>query len=234
MESLVFIIIMFLVGGVLQSLGRKNRRAGRTADPDEVGDDFDDQLDRQTSDRPKDILEAIREAMEAARREQESGLPRPMPGSQKPPLQSPATARPSARTGGKPQTPSRPFQTGTKPVRQPPAESSDLFDEEARSLETEPEVKSLEVDQVRPERPLINRDLEGEELVQRRIEWAQAHASPLTPEDHRRFDARIRPATTPSPARPTPQAELAEARHAKLRQMVIWQEILGKPKSLRD
>lgn len=195
MESLVFLLIMFLIGGVLQSLGQKNRnRRGRTPIPEAEEDD---------AERPKDILQAIREAMEAAERERASGIPRPMP-----------------------QAPTYPRQQ-ERPSPAPEADS-DLFEEETTSLETEPEIRSLEIDLPPKQRPLIDRDEEIEAVVSQRIEAAELRDRPTTAADHQAFDAKIR-RKAPQQA---PSAE--DVRHANLRQAVLWNEILGKPKSLRD
>ncbi|MBM4186259.1 MAG: hypothetical protein FJ206_03000 [Gemmatimonadetes bacterium] len=199
MESLVFLLIMFLIGGVLQSLGQKSRerqRRGRLPTPDPSDDD-------ERGESPKSILEAIREAMEAAERERQSGVPRPMP------------------------VPRRAPTSPTRPLPSEPAET-DLFEEEAESLEEEPEIRSLEIEAPRTERVPISRDDEIEAVVQRRRQWAEQQARPMTPADHQAFDQKIRKPALPERVDPR------DIRSTDIRQMILWHEILGKPKSLRD
>jgi hypothetical protein len=218
MDSLIFLVIMFLVGGVLQSLGKKNKeereRRRRRASLDPAGED----------EGPQDILAAIREAMAAAEREkQAAGQPRrlPLPEYRSPTTQHPAGEYRSPTT----QHPS------TKPAhpRLPAPIDDEIFDEETESLEVEDDVRSLEDTSPRPERVVVDHDEGIDEVVQARIRWAEKLAKPSTPADHRAFDQRIR--TKPLVV---PPAESAVDRHARLRQMFVWHEILGKPKAMRD
>ena len=69
MESLIFLVLMFLVGGVLQSLGQKNKARRRAEEslgsaPEEPEEDAGD------------LLAAIRKAMEAAAQEKQAAKQR--------------------------------------------------------------------------------------------------------------------------------------------------------------
>jgi len=105
----------------------------------------------------------------------------------------------------------------------PPAEEI----EERESLETGPEVVSLEREVVRPERPHLSQDEGAERVVARRIAAAEARSGPLTRADHVAFDQRIRP----EPADATAVRPLTTA---ELRRAVVWREVLGPPVGLRD
>jgi hypothetical protein len=180
MESLVFLVIMFLVGGVLQTLAQRNRKqrpGGRPA--------------RRQEEAPVDLLDALRRAYEQAQQEE---------------LRS-----------RRPQIPA------------PRDESIEEMVEENESLEIEPEVRSIEEIPDRQPRAVVDQDDAVEALIAQRVKWAEDHAKPLSPTDHRAFDQQIRAAPVSAPA-PT---ALPGDRTAALRRMVVWQEILGKPKALR-
>ena len=98
--------------------------------------------------------------------------------------------------------------------------------EERRSLEVAPVVQSLEVEPMRPERAVIDLDDQADAVIRRRIKWAEDHAKGRKADDHKAFDERIR--------RPKPKPKVVRSRAPELRQMVIWQEVLGRPVALRD
>jgi hypothetical protein len=105
----------------------------------------------------------------------------------------------------------------------PPAEEV----EERRSLEVEPEVVSLEEEVKRPARLRVDRDEGAERIETARVAAAEARSGSLTKADHAVFDARLRqqPADATAVRPPTPE---------RLREAMIWREILGPPASLRD
>lgn len=88
----------------------------------------------------------------------------------------------------------------------------------------------------RPPRPWMDRpapevadlDDQAEAVALRRIREAEARDQALSTADHREFDRRIRP----EPAAVAPVARPAGDRH-RLRQAIVWREILGPPVSLR-
>jgi hypothetical protein len=98
--------------------------------------------------------------------------------------------------------------------------------EEPESLETEPEIVSLEVEPYRPERPVhVSQSDAMQVLVQQRIAAAELRNRGWRLEDHRKFDQSIRKVKRPV-------AQLAVGK-VSLRQAMIWSEILGPPVALR-
>jgi hypothetical protein len=98
---------------------------------------------------------------------------------------------------------------------------------EGRSLEGTPDVRSLEEDTRRPERAVVDADDQAEAIVARRIAAAEANARPLGAADHLAFDARIRQETADATA--TQGYSMRRMRDA-----MVWREILGPPVSLRE
>jgi hypothetical protein len=113
---------------------------------------------------------------------------------------------------------------------QPAMEPTEFEEEEGESLEVDRrEPESLEiVDVARPERIAPDRVQEGRAIVSQRRKWADEQTGPITAADHRAFDDRIRRPEAPPPVSP------AVARAARLRDRLIWREILGPPVALRD
>jgi hypothetical protein len=105
----------------------------------------------------------------------------------------------------------------------PKAEES----EEGTSLETPARVVSRELPVARGERLPVDQDDEAEQVVARRLAAAEARSGPLTAADHFTFDERIRQ----EPADHTATTKLSVHR---IREAMIWREILGLPVSLRD
>jgi len=99
--------------------------------------------------------------------------------------------------------------------------------EEGGSLEVAPEVQSLETDAARPARAVVDQDDEAEHIIARRLQAAETHAAPRTRADHQAFDLRIRQEAADKTAD-------AGNRTRRLREAVIWREILGPPVSLRE
>ncbi len=90
-----------------------------------------------------------------------------------------------------------------------------------------PEARSLEENVQRPERAVVDSDDEAEAIAARRIAAAEANARPLDTADHRVFDARIR--EEPADATATKGYSMRRIRDA-----MVWREILGPPVSLRE
>lgn len=111
-----------------------------------------------------------------------------------------------------------------RPASQPLPEEEEV--EERESLETEPEIVSLEQDVRRASRREFNQDADAEQLVARRIAAATARDAATTKVDHTLFDNEIRQ----EPAEHTgTRGYTAE----ELRRAVVWREILGPPVSER-
>jgi hypothetical protein len=96
-----------------------------------------------------------------------------------------------------------------------------------KTLESTPEARSLEEDVQRPERAVVDADDEAEAIAARRIAAAEANARPLGAADHLAFDARIR--QEPADATSTKGYSMR-----RMREAMVWREILGPPVSLRD
>jgi len=160
--------------------------------------------------------------------------------------------------GSRPQVPPRvplPPSAGTDPTQREAVRLQDLLRELGRTLdeasvqrtgqpkaekrlppksvavrkpsEDVPEARSLEEDVQRPERAVVDADDEAEAIAARRIAAAEANARPLDAADHRVFDARIR--EEPADATATKGYSMR-----RLRDAIVWREILGPPVSLRD
>jgi len=98
--------------------------------------------------------------------------------------------------------------------------------EERQSLETEPEVVSLEHEIRRAPRKKFTQDADAEQLVARRITAASVRDAARTKADHAQFDNQIRKEPAEHTATRGYTAE-------ELRRAVVWREILGPPVSER-
>ena len=112
----------------------------------------------------------------------------------------------------------------SRPVRFPLPEAEEVEDRE--SLETEPQVMSLEQDVRRAARQEFTQDAGVEELVARRIKAASARDSARTKVDHVQLDSQIR-------QEPADHTATRGYTAQELRRAVVWREILGPPSSLR-
>ncbi len=98
--------------------------------------------------------------------------------------------------------------------------------EERQSLESEPEIVSLEEEVRRPARGEYTQDADAERLVQRRITAAASRDTARSKADHVQFDERIR-------KEPADQTSTRGYTAKQLRDFVVWREILGPPVSER-
>jgi hypothetical protein len=114
-------------------------------------------------------------------------------------------------------------ETGYSTTLPPPLEEEI---EDNRSLEVEPEVRSLEGDVRREARRRFDQDDEAADIEARRVQAAAARDATRTRADHAAFDQRIRqePAEHTAVRGYTPQ---------QLRDAIVWREILGPPVSER-
>jgi hypothetical protein len=99
--------------------------------------------------------------------------------------------------------------------------------EDRESLEVAPVTRSLETDPARGLRVTVDLDDEGERVAARRIAEAEGRIGPLTRTDHLAFDQRIR-------QEPADKTATRGYTASRLRDAVVWREILGPPVSLRD
>ena len=88
------------------------------------------------------------------------------------------------------------------------------------------EGRSLEVEPARGERAVVDQDEEGERVVQQRLAAAEANLAPLSDADHQAFEQRIR-------AEPADKTATRAYTVQRLREAIVWREILGPPVSLR-
>jgi hypothetical protein len=100
--------------------------------------------------------------------------------------------------------------------------------EERGTLETDPTVVSTETAEAfdRPVPVRLDYDNDAEALAQRRVTAAASRDGALRPDDHRRFDAKIREVA--------PVVQRAPVQGGAMRRAMIWHEVLSKPVSLRD
>lgn len=117
----------------------------------------------------------------------------------------------------------------TRPEPQPPQRYEQvLYDdedvEERQSLETEPEVVSLEEVVHRPRRPDYTQDEGAQQLVEKRISAAALRDTARTKADHIEFDRQIR-------KEPAEHTGTGSYTTKQLRDAIVWREILGPPVS---
>lgn len=105
--------------------------------------------------------------------------------------------------------------------------------EEVESLDAyQPEVVSHEDEAnfERPEREAVALGGDWAEVQRQRVRYAEVRSKALTPSDHVRFDARIR--QMPAPEVVDGGAPTSD-RTLRLRQAIVWREVLGPPVALR-
>lgn len=149
------------------------------------------------------------------------------PPVKRPPVPGPPPGRPTAAHGDASQREGQQLETllrqlertlgsgagplGRRPDRPLPEE------EEVRSLEGEPEVA---------EREPVDYDEEAEQIIARRRAGADARSGAQTGADHEAFDQRIR-------QEPADKTATRATDPRRLREAVVWREILGPPAALR-
>ncbi|MCL4865879.1 MAG: hypothetical protein KJZ47_08300 [Gemmatimonadales bacterium] len=160
------------------------------------------------------------------------------------PTRRPAAGDPSQREGSRLEQILREMERALDPMSQlPPPEpepeqrgSWDTGMAEVEEVEAltdyRPEVASREdlSNFERPEREVIILGGDQEELQRRRMKYADVRSKALTKADHDRFDARIR---QPQVVAAVAESPPPTARMARLRQAIIWREVLGPPVAMR-
>jgi hypothetical protein len=178
------------------------------------------------------------------RRQQRRPLPRQRPQVPAPgPAPAPAGEGGTQREGGRLEQILREFERAMEEAQQqrqpgpdadPGWETSEDWDaqaEEAQSLEDyEPQTRSMEEDFHRPEREVIVADAEAEAVHQRRLAWVEDRDRAGPRQDHRRVGERIGDPQVEE-AGPGP---VVSDRIRRLRQGIVWRELLGPPVALRD
>jgi hypothetical protein len=97
--------------------------------------------------------------------------------------------------------------------------------EERQSLEVEPDLRTLEIERPRRDREVVDEASTADALLRRR---AVEESRPLTAVGHRRFDQRIRELPAPNA-----EEQARAARLQRLRNAIVLNEVLGKPKGLQ-
>ena len=160
------------------------------------------------------------------------GQPEPGHGTPRP-LPRPATMDPTQREGSQLEQLLRQLgrtldQAGDPLGRLPdrPIPSAEE-EEEGQSLEVTPVVRSREIDVPRISRLPVDQDDEAERVAARRISAAEGRDRGHSKADHLAFDQRIK-------REPADKTSTRGYTVRKLREAVVWREILGPPVSLRD
>jgi hypothetical protein len=82
-------------------------------------------------------------------------------------------------------------------------------------------------DRQRRQRQVVDSDVEGAALAERRLQEAEARNRPHRAADHQAFDQRIRAGDAAAAGASQPSSE-------RLRQAIVWREILGPPKAFEE
>jgi hypothetical protein len=82
-------------------------------------------------------------------------------------------------------------------------------------------------DRQRRQRQVVDSDVEGEAVAERRLRDAEARNRPHQAADHQAFDQRIRAGDAAAAGGGQPTSE-------RLRQAIVWREILGPPKAFEE
>jgi hypothetical protein len=162
--------------------------------------------------------------------------PPPQPPGEEPPQPSYGAGDATQREGSRLEMVLRDFQrsleqaetTVRRHAGEPLPDDEDV--EERQSLESEPEIVSLENEVRRPSRREYTQDADAERLVQSRISAAASRDTARSKADHLRFDERIRTEAADHTAPPATRGYTAQ----QLRDAVVWREILGPPVSERS
>jgi hypothetical protein len=155
------------------------------------------------------ILTVVGKIRQAANRNQPPPRPVARPARQ---VARPSTQAPPARRSPAPQMSSeaRRLEELLRGLAQSKAEATE-------------NTESLEVD-----REPVDQDSEAEAVAQRRIQAAMARNRPLSDQDHAEFDNRLKREEAKQPV-----VRKAVGRD-RLRNAIVWKEILGPPLALRD
>jgi hypothetical protein len=121
-----------------------------------------------------------------------------------------------------------PIMRAPAPTRLPAPTPWEWEVEERETLETDPTVVSTETAEAfdRPVPVRLDYDNDAAALAQRRVTAAASRDGALRPDDHRRFDAKIREVA--------PVVKRTPVQGGAMRRAMIWHEVLSKPVSLRD
>lgn len=227
-EGLIVLAVIYFVLTLLQKAGKKaaQARRGLPQPPPEPEEDTPTQQESLSLEHILGEIERVKQQNQQPSRPEPLKRPAPPPRLPPKPVQSkplPSRRPPPPRRKEVVQDERGPMGRRGRMELASAEEVEERTSLEGGSLE-QPE--SLEnFDDAHRHRPVLDQDDDAEAVVQRRIEAAEARNREHREVDHRAFHARIRGgAAAPGAAqRYSP---------AKLREAVIWREILGPPKAL--
>ena len=217
-EGFIILGAIYLVLNLVSRAGKKAARGGTLSPEDAPGDTS------STQDEGVSLEKILREIQ---RVKQEKEKPRAPPAQRQRQL--------SAKQAAPPQRRARPSGDGDRGplgrpsrTRLPSAEEVEERTslEEGGSIEVEEQLTVIDDRPLRRQRITVDSDDGAEAVSQRRIREADARNRPLNVADHRKFDTEVRSAAAA-------ESQPGTAR-GKLRDAVVWREILGPPKSLLE
>ena len=229
-EGLIVLAVIYLVLNLISKAGKKTPPGAHrpTASPPPTA----------STENPEGFsLQTILREIERVKREKASaGARRPSPAPR--PLPSSAAAKPKPLSKYRP--PSAPERGKLATSDRGPlgrhggaALPSDEDIEERESLDERGFREAPESSEVmrasrsRTERPDVDEEAEVEATVQRRLAEAEGRGRPHSEADHRAFHQRLVQGDQPT-------GSTARYSMDRLRQAIIWREILGPPKGLTD
>jgi hypothetical protein len=227
-EGLIVLAVIYFVLNLLQKAGKKAEQA-RRREPLPMPEPEESTPTQQESLSLESILreiERVKQQGQAPARREPFQRPAPPPR----PAPQPRVAPPLPSRRPPPPRRKEVLQDDRGPMgrrgraRLPDAEEvEDLTSLEGASLEVPESLENF--DEVHRRRPMVDHDAEAEAIVQRRIDAARTRDREHREVDHQAFHARIR-GDEPQPGK--------ERRHSvnRLREAMVWREILGPPKGL--
>jgi len=228
-EGLIVLAIIYFVLNLLQKAGEKARRSKPAGPPPPEPEEPTPTQEEGFS------LEGVLREIERLKVEQgqEPALPAPRPESTSPPqrerpLPVPRRAPPPIRRG---EAYVARGPLGREATRElPPAEEVEVRStwEGSGSLEVDESLDVLDDTRLRPPPVPVDRDDEAERVVEARLRAAERRDRTHTEADHRSFHDRIT-----EPAAPAAPVQAGKG-SARLRQAIIWREILGPPKAFEE
>jgi hypothetical protein len=234
-EGLIVLAVIYFVLTLLQKAGKKAEQGRRRAPPPLPEPEASTPTQQESLSLESILREIERVKQQGQTPARPEPLPRPappLPRPAPPPRQAPQPRVAKPLPSRRPPPPRRKevVQDDRGPLgrrgraRLPGAEEvEDQTSLEGGSLEVPESLENF--DEVHRRRPVVDHDAEAESIVQRRIEAAQARDREHREVDHQSFHARIR-GDQPKPG--------TDRRHniGRLREAVVWREILGPPKGL--
>lgn len=238
-EGLVVLGVIYVILNILQKAGQKAARSREpeAPPPDPMHGTGDTQQEALS-------LESILKEIEKVKAERRTDAEGPRPPARAPAPEPRRLPRPEPKPRERPAPATRRSEVARrKPTevtdrgpmgRRGPRRLEDAEDVEVRtsledggSLEVEESLEVLDETRLRPPRKVVDSDDAAAAVVRRRIEAAEARNRPLNEADHQAFHKRLA-------AGDGPRAPVTRHSSARLREALVWREILGPPKALED